>query len=58
MEECLTILKYLRDKYVTVMNKNLKVYEAYRQKTNFRRFYLSTDDPVLMGERVRAYSSF
>ena len=28
MEECLTILKNIRDKRVTVMNKNLEIYEA------------------------------
>ena len=46
MQECLTILKMIRDKRVTVMNKNLEIYGACRNKTCFHRFCLSTDDPV------------
>ena len=46
MEERLTILKNPRKKRVTVMNKNLEIYRAYRHKTTFHRFCLSTDDLV------------
>ena len=49
MEERLTILKKLRDKRVTIMNKNSEIYGACRHKTCFHRFCLSTDDPVLNG---------
>ena len=49
MQKRLTILKIIRDKRVTVMNKNLEIYGAYRHKTCFRRFCLSTDDPVFNG---------
>ena len=49
MQERLTILKKLRDKRVTVMNKNLDIYGACRHKTTFRQFFLSTDDPVFNG---------
>ena len=46
MEERLTILKKLRDKCVTIMNKNSEIYGACRHKMTFHRFCLSTDDPV------------
>ena len=49
MEERLKILKKIRDKRVTVMNKNLKIYGACRHKINFYRFCLSTDDPIFNG---------
>ena len=49
MEESLTILKNLCDKRVTIMNKNSDIYGAFRYKTTFRRFFLSTDDPVFNG---------
>ena len=49
MAERLTILKYLRDKQVTIVNKNLVIYGACRHKTTFHRFCLSTDDPVFNG---------
>ena len=49
MEERLTILTKLRDKHVTIMNKNSEIYGACRHKTCFHRFCLSTDDPVLNG---------
>ena len=49
MQECLTILKKLREKRVTVMNKNLEIYGACWHKTTFRLFCLSTDDPVFKG---------
>ena len=47
MEERHTILKRLRDKRVTIMNKNSEIYGACRHKTCFHIFCLSTDDPVL-----------
>ena len=46
MEERLTILKKLRDKCVTLMNKNLEIYRAYRHKITLRQFSLFTDDPI------------
>ena len=49
MQERLTILKMLREKYVTVMNKSLEIYRACRHKTTFHRFFLSTNDPVFNG---------
>ena len=49
MQERLTILKKLRDKRVTVMNKNSEIYGAFRHKTTFHLFCLSTDDPVFNG---------
>ena len=49
MEERLTILKKLRDKRVTIMNKNSEIYGACRHKTCFHRFCLITDDLVLNG---------
>ena len=45
-EERLTILKKLRDKNVTLLNKNSAIYGACRHKTTFHRFCLSTDDPI------------
>ena len=49
MQEPLTILKKLCDKRVTVMNKYSDIYGAFRKKSTFRRFCLSTDDPVFNG---------
>ena len=49
MQERLSILKKLRDKQVTVMNKNLEIYGACHRKTTFHRFCLSTDDPIFNG---------
>ena len=49
IEERLTILKRLRDKRVTVMNKNSDIYGACRHKTTFHQFFLSTDDTVFNG---------
>ena len=49
MEELSTILKKLRDKCVTIMQKNLEIYGSCRHKMNFRRFCLSIDDHVLNG---------
>ena len=48
IEECLKILKKIRDKCVTIMNKNLKIYGACRHKTTFYPFFLSTDDPLFV----------
>ena len=49
MQERLTILKMIRDKRVTVMNKNSEIYGACRDKTCVHRFCLSTNDPVFNG---------
>ena len=49
MEKCLTILKKLRDKRVTVMNNKSEIYGAFRHKTIFHLFFLSTDDTVFNG---------
>ena len=49
IQERLTTLKKLRDKRVTVMNKNLEIYGACRHKTTLHQFRLSTDDPVFNG---------
>ena len=49
MQERLTILKNLSDKRVTVMSKNSEIYGAFRKKTTFHQFFLSTDDPVFNG---------
>ena len=47
MEERLTILKNLREKRITIENKNSKIYGAFWLKTCFHVFCLSIDDPVL-----------
>ena len=52
-EERLTILKKLRDKCVTVMNKNSKIYGAFQHKTISYQFFLSTDDNVLVFNRCK-----
>ena len=49
MQERLKNLKMIRDKRVTVMNKNLEIYGACRHKASFHRFFISTDDPVFTG---------
>ena len=49
MQKRLTILKMIHDKVVTVMNKNSEIYGAFRHKTCFHQFFLSTDDPVFNG---------
>ena len=46
MQERLKILKKPRQKCVTFMNKNLEIYGAFRHKTSFHQFFLSTDDPI------------
>ena len=48
IEECLTILKNIRDKCVTIMNNILEIYGACRHKTTFYQSFLSTDDPVFV----------
>ena len=48
-QERLTIMKMIRDKRVTVMNKNSEIYGACRHKTCSHRFFLSTDDPLFNG---------
>ena len=45
-------------KYVKVVNKNLEIYGAFRNKTNFHQFFLRTDDPVLTGESIRPLNGF
>ena len=47
-EERLTILKEIRDKCITIMNKNSEIYKACRHKTTFYQFFLSTDDPMFV----------
>ena len=37
IEECLTILKKIREKRVTIMNKNSEIYGACRHKMTFHR---------------------
>ena len=49
MQEHLTILKKIREKRVTVMNKNSDIYGACRHKTTFHQFCISTDDAVFNG---------
>ena len=49
MQDSLMILKILRDKRVTVTNKNSEIYGAFRHKTTFHQFCLSTDDPIFNG---------
>ena len=39
MEECLTIVKTLHDKHVTVINKNFDIYGACRHNTTFHPFF-------------------
>ena len=49
MQEHLTTLKKLREKRVTIMNKNLEIYGACRHNTTIRQFFLRTDDTVFNG---------
>ena len=49
VQECLTILKKLRYKRVTFMNKNSEIYGACHHKTTFHQFCLSTDDLFFNG---------
>ena len=46
MEERLTILKKIRGKCVTVMNKNLEIYGDCWHKTTLHLYCLSTDYSV------------
>ena len=46
MEERLKILKNLRDKRITLMNRNSEIYRAYRHKMTFHKIFLITDGPV------------
>ena len=46
MGEHLTILKKLCDKCIIFVNNNSEIYGAYRNKTTFYLFFLSTDYPV------------
>ena len=49
MEERLTIIKKIRDKCVTIMNKNLDINGAFWHKTTLHQFCLSTDDLIFNG---------
>ena len=44
--------KNLRDKRVTVIDKNLEIYGACQPKTTFYWYCLRPNDPVLTGECV------
>ena len=46
MEKWLTILKNLRDKCFTLMNRNSVIYGACQHKTTFHKTFLSIDNPV------------
>ena len=48
IEERLKILKKLREKCVTIVNKNLEIHRACWHKTTFYQFSLRTDDPVFV----------
>ena len=58
MEEHSKILKKICDKRVAVVNNNSEIYGACQHKTTFRKFFLSTDDHILTGERVRQLNGF
>ena len=45
-EEHLIIIINIHDKCIIVMNKNLKIYGAFRNKTTFHQFFLSNDDSI------------
>ena len=45
--------KKLCDKHGMVMNNNLDIHRDCQHKTIFIQFFLSTDDPVLKGERAK-----
>ena len=47
MGERLMILKQLRDKHVTLVNKNSEIYGACQHKTTFHPLRLSTDYPFI-----------
>ena len=44
MEKCLTIPKNLRDKRVTIIDKNLDINRAFQHKTTSYQFFQRTDD--------------
>ena len=46
MEECLTIPKNMHGKKDTLVNKYSEICGAFRHKTDFHQFFLSTDDPI------------
>ena len=58
MQKGLTIPKKLRNKRVTVMNKNLEIYGSCRLKTIFHQSCLSTYGPFLTDKRVRPLKGF
>ena len=58
MEERLSIVKKLRDKRITIMNKNSEIHGACLHKTCFHRFCLALMIPYLTGERVRPLNVF
>ena len=58
MEERLTILKHLLDKFFSFMNNNLEICGACRHKTTLHHFLPSTGDFFLTSERVKPYNSF
>ena len=49
MQERLTILRRIREKRVTVINRNSEINGACQNKTTFHCFFLSTDYPVFNG---------
>ena len=58
MEERLTILKNIRDKRVTVINKNSEIYRASRHNMTFHEFCLSTNDSVFNRWKVGPLKEF
>ena len=60
IEERLTILKNIRDKCVTIMNKNLEIYGACRHKTTFINFCYALMIPFLCvtGQKVSSSKGF
>ena len=58
MRERLTILKNIRDKCFTVMKNNLNIYKAFRNKTNFYQFFLSTDNTLKWMKVLGCKTSF
>ena len=47
MDIVLIIIKRLREKNVTIMNKKSEIYGAWQNKTNVCSFFLSTNDPII-----------
>ena len=52
------IPRNLRDKCITLMKKNLEIYEAYYHKTMLHQFGISTDDPVERMKRLECTTYF